>query len=113
MVLPSQSLEASCVRGPYAPASPRCNPCGARVRTGPFPAPTGCLGKDSPMPTAFVLSGGASLGSIQVGMLEALYEREIRPDLIVGTSVGALNGAFIAERPQTVECARELGDVWR
>jgi NTE family protein len=65
------------------------------------------------MTTAFVLSGGASLGSIQVGMLEALYERGIRPDLIVGTSAGALNGAFIAERPQTVETARELGEVWR
>src|SRR5919107_4540696 len=65
------------------------------------------------MSTAFVLSGGASLGSIQVGMLEALYERDIQPDLIVGTSAGALNGAFIAERPQTVETARELGDVWR
>src|SRR5204863_8352717 len=60
------------------------------------------------MSTAFVLSGGASLGSIQVGMLEALYERGIEPDLIVGTSAGALNGAFIAERPQTVETAREL-----
>ena len=65
------------------------------------------------MTTAFVLSGGASLGSIQVGMLEALYERGIRPDLIVGTSAGALNGAFIAERPQTVETAHQLGDVWR
>ena len=63
--------------------------------------------------TAFVLSGGASLGSIQVGMLEALYERDIRPDLIVGTSAGALNGAFLASRPQTVETARELGEVWR
>ena len=65
------------------------------------------------MSTAFVLSGGASLGSIQVGMLEALYERGIVPDLIVGTSAGALNGAFIAERPQTVETARALGDIWR
>jgi len=63
--------------------------------------------------TAFVLSGGASLGSIQVGMLEALYERGIQPDLIVGTSAGALNGAFIAERPQTVQTALELAEVWR
>src|SRR3954463_7535734 len=62
---------------------------------------------------AFILSGGASLGAIQVGMLEALYEREIRPDVIVGTSAGALNGAFIADRPQTVATARELGEVWR
>jgi NTE family protein len=65
------------------------------------------------MSIAFVLSGGASLGSVQVGMLEALYERGIAPDLIVGTSAGALNGAFIAERPHTVETARELGEVWR
>ena len=64
------------------------------------------------MTTAFVLSGGASLGSIQVGMLEALYERGIRPDLIVGTSAGALNGAYLASRPQTVETARGLGEIW-
>lgn len=64
------------------------------------------------MSTAFVLSGGASLGAIQVGMLEALYERGIVPDLIIGTSVGALNGAFIAARPQTVQTARELSGVW-
>jgi NTE family protein len=62
---------------------------------------------------AFVLSGGAGLGAIQVGMLRALYERDIRPDLIVGTSVGALNGAFIASRPQTVATADELAGVWR
>src|SRR5687767_5961651 len=49
---------------------------------------------------AFVLSGGASLGAIQVGMLRALYERDVAPDLIVGTSAGALNGAFVASRPQ-------------
>jgi NTE family protein len=49
---------------------------------------------------AFVLSGGASLGAIQVGMLRALYERNIRPDLIVGTSAGALNGAYIAPAPR-------------
>lgn len=65
------------------------------------------------MSIAFVLSGGASLGSVQVGMLEALYERGIAPDLVIGTSAGALNGAFIAERPPTVETAREVGDVWR
>jgi NTE family protein len=65
------------------------------------------------MSIAFVLSGGASLGSVQVGMLEALYERGIAPDLIVGTSAGALNGAFIAERAPSVDTARELADVWR
>jgi NTE family protein len=65
------------------------------------------------MTTAFVLSGGASLGAIQAGMLEALYEHGIHADLIVGTSAGALNGAFIADRPQTPATARELGDIWR
>jgi NTE family protein len=64
--------------------------------------------------TAFVLSGGgASLGALQVGMLEALYERGIRPDLLVATSVGALNAAFVASRPQSPQTARELGRVWR
>jgi NTE family protein len=63
--------------------------------------------------TAFVLSGGASLGALQVGMLEALYELGIRPDFLVGTSVGALNAAFVASRPQSPQTARELARVWR
>src|SRR5256885_7622214 len=62
--------------------------------------------------TAFVLSGGASLGALQVGMVRALYERGVTADLLVGTSVGALNAAFIASRPQTPETARELGRAW-
>ena len=45
--------------------------------------------RDKQTTVAFVLSGGASLGAIQVGMLRALYERDITPDLIVGTSAGA------------------------
>jgi predicted acylesterase/phospholipase RssA len=52
-----------------------------------------------PPQTAFVLSGGAGLGAVQAGMMRALFERGIAPDLIVGASVGALNGAFIACRP--------------
>jgi NTE family protein len=68
--------------------------------------------EDAPK-TAFVLSGGASLGAVQAGMLRALYEREVEPDLIVGTSVGALNGAFIASRPATPATAQKLADVWR
>jgi NTE family protein len=62
---------------------------------------------------AFVLSGGAGLGAIQVGMLRALYEHGVSPDVIVGTSAGALNGAFIASRPQTVATADALGAIWR
>jgi NTE family protein len=69
------------------------------------------MGKSS-NPTAFVLSGGASLGAIQVGMLQALYERQIQPDFIVGASAGALNGAFVAARPQSVATTAELAEIW-
>jgi NTE family protein len=48
---------------------------------------------------AFVLGGGGVLGAHEVGMLRALAERAIRPDLILGTSVGAINGAVFAGDP--------------
>lgn len=48
------------------------------------------------MTTAFVLSGGANLGAAQVGMLAALEEACVVPDLVVGSSVGAVNGAWVA-----------------
>jgi NTE family protein len=84
------------------------------MRTGSRPEPPwqGPAAGDG-LHTAFVFSGGASLGALQVGMLQALYERGIAPDLLVATSVGALNAAFVASRPQTVTTARELGRVWR
>lgn len=52
--------------------------------------------------TAFVLGGGGILGAAEVGMLRALAERGIRPDLVVGSSVGALNGAFLSADPSIV-----------
>jgi NTE family protein len=64
------------------------------------------------MATAFVLSGGGSLGSIQVGMLLALAEAEITPDIIVGTSVGAMNGGWVASRPDAAGIGA-LADLWR
>jgi NTE family protein len=63
--------------------------------------------------TAFVVSDGATLAAVQVGMLEPLYEHDVAPDFPVGTSAGALNAAFISSRVQTVETARELRRVWR
>jgi NTE family protein len=48
---------------------------------------------------AFVLGGGGLLGASEVGMLRALVDADIRPDLLVGTSVGAINGAVFASAP--------------
>jgi NTE family protein len=60
---------------------------------------------------AFVLSGGGSLGAVQVGMLRALFESGCRPDLLVGTSVGAVNAAWVAGRPDA-DGLQELNDIW-
>src|SRR5439155_7043598 len=64
------------------------------------------------MSVAFVLSGGASLGAVRVGMLRALVDEGIRPDLLVGTSVGAVNGAFLAGRDFTRQSVDELAELW-
>ncbi len=58
-----------------------------------------------------MLSGGGNLGALQVGMLRALTERDIRPDLVLGCSVGALNGAAYAADP-TVAGVSRLEDLW-
>lgn len=56
------------------------------------------------MTTAFVLSGGASLGAIQVGMLQTLGERGIEPDLLVSTSVGAINAPGLPGGRDRMDC---------
>lgn len=61
---------------------------------------------------AFVLSGGGSLGAMQAGQLRAVLEAGIVPDLVIGVSAGALNGAAIAHRP-TIEMADQLAAIWR
>ncbi|WDZ85086.1 patatin-like phospholipase family protein [Micromonospora cathayae] len=50
-------------------------------------------------PVAFVLGGGGVLGAVEVGMLRALFRAGIRPDLVLGTSIGAVNGALVAADP--------------
>ncbi|MDQ6711153.1 MAG: patatin-like phospholipase family protein [Candidatus Dormibacteraeota bacterium] len=62
--------------------------------------------------TAFALSGGGARGALQVGMLRALLEHGIRPDLVVGVSIGAWNGAWLAHRPE-LEWIERLDEVWR
>lgn len=64
------------------------------------------------MKRAFVLSGGGSLGAMQVGALRLLLERKIIPDLVVGCSVGALNASFVATAPTLDEIDR-AAEVWR
>lgn len=64
------------------------------------------------MTTAFVLGGGGVLGAAEVGMLRALLEADIRPDLVLGTSIGALNGAMIARDP-TLGAIERMADLWR
>jgi len=65
------------------------------------------------MTTAFVLSGGGSLGAVQVGMLGALQERGMRPDLLVGTSVGALNAAYLGASGFDAGAVERLAALWR
>src|SRR5690242_13268600 len=65
-----------------------------------------------PRRVAFVLSGGGSLGALQVGMLQALFDAGVRPDMIVGTSVGAINAAWAGAWPDP-EGIRKLAEVWR
>ena len=56
-------------------------------------------GRRTPQPIGCALCGGASLGAIQVGMLQALSEHDGVPDHVAGTAVGALNGTALARGP--------------
>src|SRR4051794_14551981 len=65
----------------------------------------------SPSGIAFVLGGGGVLGANEVGMLDALLGAGIRPDLVLGTSIGAINGAVLAAEP-SIEAVRDLSSLW-
>jgi NTE family protein len=65
-----------------------------------------------PPRTAFVLAGGGSFGAIQVGMLHALAARGVEADMVVGSSVGAMNGAYYAGDP-TLKGVLQLETIWR
>ncbi len=60
---------------------------------------------------AFVLGGGGALGAYEVGMLKALFAAGVRPGLVLGTSVGAINGAAVAAEPSQASVDR-LIDLW-
>lgn len=61
--------------------------------------------------TAFVLAGGGSLGAIEVGMLQAMIARSLIPDMVVGSSVGAINGFHFAADP-TAAGVQRLARIW-
>jgi NTE family protein len=68
---------------------------------------------DNPRPkTALVFAGGGSFGAVQVGMLRSLAARGISADMVVGSSVGALNGAYYAGDP-TLDGVTRLEAIWR
>ena len=62
--------------------------------------------------TAIVFAGGGSLGAVQVGMLRALVEANVRFDMVIGASVGAINGAYFAARPDS-DGVQALAGFWR
>tara|TARA_Y100000590_G_scaffold135989_4_gene155643 strand:+ start:943 stop:1803 length:861 start_codon:yes stop_codon:yes gene_type:complete len=61
--------------------------------------------------TIFVFSGGAVRGAAQIGMLKALCEAGIKPDAVVGVSIGAMNGFWFACNPQLGQ-VDELEKLW-
>jgi NTE family protein len=65
------------------------------------------------MTTAFVLSGGGSLGAVQVGMMQTLADRGLRPDFLVGASAGALNAAYVAGRGFGHDALDDLAGIWQ
>jgi NTE family protein len=62
--------------------------------------------------TAFVFAGGGSLGAVQVGMLRVLLAAGVRPDFVVGASVGAINASYFAGAPD-LDCVTRLEAIWR
>jgi NTE family protein len=65
-----------------------------------------------PRTTAFVFAGGGSLGAIQAGMLRALTDAGVKADLVVGSSVGAMNASYFAGDPTAAGVGR-LEEIWR
>jgi NTE family protein len=68
--------------------------------------------QDDTAKTAFVFAGGGSFGAIQVGMLHSLVANGVTADMVVGSSVGAINGAYYSGCP-TLKGVLELETIWR
>jgi NTE family protein len=100
------------VEPPAEPAEPAESPAESPAAWHDDLVPAEPTGEPiTPEPVAFVLGGGGVLGAVQVGMLRALLEYGIRPDLIVGTSIGAVNGVLVAADP-ALDVTDRLARVW-
>ena len=84
----------------------------SRRRHPTRPSPAALPGGRPMTTTAFVLTGGGSLGAVQVGMLQALSVHGVRPDLLVGTSSGAMNAAWVAGHGMSTDSLAELASIW-
>src|SRR3954467_15637956 len=71
-----------------------------------------CSGGPVPGQVVLVLQGGGALGAYQAGVYEALHEAGIEPDWVIGTSIGAINGALIAGNTAENRIAR-LREFWK
>ena len=80
-----------------------------RIKLFPDGEVNGCSMKKN---LAFVLGGGGSRGAMQAGALRALIEGGYTPDLVCGTSIGAINGAFLAVHGFNPEGLQKLEQVW-
>src|SRR2546422_4519871 len=68
-------------------------------------------GEQSPGQVVLVLQGGGALGAYQVGVYQALHEAGVEPDWVIGTSIGAVNGAIIAGN-ETEKRLPRLQEFW-
>ncbi len=95
--------------GPAHPPLPRAE-SGADCQDGGVTPDLVPLARLLPRPVAYVLGGGGAHGAVQMGLLRALAETDLSPDLVVGTSVGSLNGAVLAAAP--ARASESLAEIW-
>jgi NTE family protein len=60
-----------------------------------------------PGQTVIILQGGGAMGAFECGVVKALEEEQIFPDIVAGMSIGALNGAIVASNPRRATGALE------
>jgi NTE family protein len=98
-------VTADALPGGVFAGAPVRRPKGIRRLIGPRP-------DELHTKTAFVLAGGGTRGAAQVGMLGALVSRGIQPDVVYGSSVGAVNAAGFVVDPTSAGVER-MATIWK